>query len=201
MAAGEGRRLRPITEHWPKPVLPIDGVPVVVTLVHDLAAAGCGPIVVVTGHLAEQVEALLAPLPYDLRFVRQPPGGGSADAVARAAATPPFLVSAADTRYERDDLARFAAGGAGADGAIATCGGFRPPLWLLGARLARGLDQLPGRPPYELAHVFRAAVAAGATVRTIEIGSTRDLTSPADLVRENFPYLRDAGAQRPAPTP
>ena len=38
MAAGEGRRLRPITERWPKPVLPIDGKPVVVTLVHDLAA-------------------------------------------------------------------------------------------------------------------------------------------------------------------
>jgi len=49
MAAGEGRRLRPITERWPKPVLPIDGKPVVVTLVHDLARAGCERIVVVTG--------------------------------------------------------------------------------------------------------------------------------------------------------
>ena len=28
MAAGEGRRLRPVTERWPKPVLPIDGRPV-----------------------------------------------------------------------------------------------------------------------------------------------------------------------------
>ena len=99
MAAGEGRRLRPITERWPKPILPIDGRPVVVTLVHELAAAGCGPIVVVTGHLAEQVEELLEPLPYDVRFVRQPPGLGSADAVARAEATPPYVVTAADTVY------------------------------------------------------------------------------------------------------
>ena len=105
MAAGEGTRLRPITATWPKPVLPIDGVPVVVTLVHELAAAGCGPIVVVTGHLAEQVEAILAPLPYDLRFVRQPPGLGSADAVARAEATPPYVVTAADTRYSAGALA------------------------------------------------------------------------------------------------
>ena len=63
MAAGEGTRLRPLTERWPKPVLPIDGRPVVVTLVHELAAAGCGTIVVVTGHLREQVEELLRRCP------------------------------------------------------------------------------------------------------------------------------------------
>jgi CTP:molybdopterin cytidylyltransferase MocA len=190
MAAGEGRRLRPITERWPKPILPIDGRPVVVTLVHDLVAAGCGPIVVVTGHLAEQVEDLLEPLPYDVRFVRQPPGLGSADAVARARATPPYVVTAADTVYADGDLARFAAEGATADGAIAVHGDFRPPLWLLGPRVARYLDPLPGAPPYELAHVFRDAVEAGAHVSAIQVGRTRDLTSPVDLVRENFPYLR-----------
>ena len=190
MAAGEGRRLRPVTERWPKPVLPIDGRPVVVTLVHDLAGAGCGPITVVTGHLAEQVEALLEPLPYDLRFVRQPPGLGSADAVARAQATPPYLVTAADTVYTAGDLARFAAEGSTADGAVAVHGTFRPPLWLLGPRVARFLDPLPGAPPYELAHVFRDAVEAGARVSAIQIGRTRDLTSTVDLVRENFPYLR-----------
>ena len=145
MAAGEGRRLRPITERWPKPVLPIDGRPVVVTLVHELAAAGCGPIVVVTGHLAEQVEALLEPLPYDLRFVRQPPGLGSADAVARAEATPPYVVTAADTVYAAGDLARFAADGARRSTARSrstVTSGRRS--WLLGARVAAYLDPLPG---------------------------------------------------------
>jgi len=171
-------------------VLPIDGRPVVVTLVHELAAAGCGPIVVVTGHLAEQIEAILEPLPYELRFVRQPPGLGSADAVARAEASPPYVVTAADTVYAPGDLARFAAAGADADGAIAVHGEFRPPLWLLGARVVRHLDPLPGAPPYELAHVFRDAVEAGARVSAIQIGRTRDLTTPVDLVRENFPYLR-----------
>src|ERR1700754_4000238 len=119
MAAGEGTRLRPITEHWPKPVLPIDGKPVVVTLVHELAAAGCERIVVVTGHLRQQVEALLAPLPYDLGFAPQPEVLGSADAVARADATPPYLVSAADTRFAAGDLQRFVAAVRGLDGAIA----------------------------------------------------------------------------------
>jgi CTP:molybdopterin cytidylyltransferase MocA len=198
MAAGEGTRLRPITERWPKPVLPIDGKPVVVTLVHDLAAAGCERIVVVTGYLAEQVEALLEPLPYELRFVRQPPGQGSADAVQRAGATPPYLVVAADNIFAAGDLARFARAGAGLDGAVAVHGSARPPLWLLGERVHRFLDPLPGKAPYELQDVFRNATDAGAEVSAIQIGRTRDLTDPADLVRENFPYLRrrlDGGEQ------
>lgn len=198
MAAGEGRRLRPITERWPKPVLPIDGKPVVVTLVHDLAGAGCERIVVVTGHLAEQVEALLEPLPYDIRFVRQPPGQGSADAVLRARATPPYLVVAADNVFGEGDLARFAQTAAPFDGAIAVHGEHRPPLWLIGERVHRFLDPLPGKAPYELQDVFRKATDAGAEVSAIQVGRTRDLTDPADLVRQNFPYLRrrlDAGEQ------
>jgi len=189
MAAGDGTRLRPITAHWPKPVLPIDGKPVVVTLVHDLAAAGCERIAVVTGHLAEQVEALLEPLRYDIRFVRQPPGQGSADAVLRAQATPPYLVLAADTVFAEGDLARFARAGAGLDGAIAVHGEERPPLWLVGDRVHGFLDPLPGKAPYELQDVFRNATDAGAEVSAIQIGRTRDLTEPVDLVRQNFPYL------------
>ena len=204
MAAGEGTRLRPITEHWPKPVLPIDGNPVIVTLVHDLAAAGCERIVVVTGYLAEQVEAILEPLPYEIRFVRQPPGQGSADAVLRAHATPPYLVVAADNLFAPGDLARFAREGAGLDGAIALHrtsehGEERPPLWLVGAPVHRFLDPLPGNAPYELQDVFSNASDAGAKVSAIHIGRTRDLTDPVDLVRENFPYLRrrlDGGEHR-----
>jgi CTP:molybdopterin cytidylyltransferase MocA len=200
MAAGEGTRLRPITERWPKPVLPIDGKPVVVMLAHDLAAAGCEQIVVVTGHLAEQVEALLEPLPYAIRFVRQPPGLGSADAVLRAQATPPYLVLAADTVFAEGDLARFAQAGAGLDGAIAVHGEHRPPLWLIGAKVHGFLDPLPGKAPYELQDVFRNATDAGAEVSAIQVGRTRGLTDPADLVRENFPYLRrgfDGGERAP----
>jgi NDP-sugar pyrophosphorylase family protein len=218
MAAGEGTRLRPLTERWPKPVLPIDGKPVVVTLVHELAAAGCGSIVVVTGHLREQVEALLRPLPYDLRFVHQPEPLGSADAVARAEAAPPYLVCAADTRFAEGDLARFAQASAGADGAIAVRrqpgrpdhtrvhveegrivrvnapdaqdGWTAAPLWCVGPAVEGHLRPLPGKPPYELGDVFQLAIDGGASVFAIPIGHTRDLTSPADLVRENFPYLR-----------
>src|SRR5215218_3401515 len=217
MAAGLGTRLRPVTDRWPKPVLPIDGSPVVVTLLHDLAAAGVERFVVVTGHLAEQVEELVAPLPYEIRFARQPQPLGSAHAVSVAEPTAPFVAVAADTRFARDDLARFLAGAWAADGAVAIRSQpGRPdhtqihvrdgrvvrfkeptpgadwtgaPIMALGPRVAPFLDPLPGRPPHELVDVFGLAIDSGAAVSAIEIGRTRDLTSPVDLVRENVAYL------------
>ena len=87
MAAGEGRRLRPVTERWPKPILPIDGHPVIATLLRELRSAGCERVTVVTGHLAEQVERLLGDgsgFGLELRYARQPRPDGSADAVSRA---------------------------------------------------------------------------------------------------------------------
>src|SRR5436190_23362864 len=112
MAAGEGRRLRPLTERWPKPVLPIDGRPVLATLLQELAAAKVSRVYLVTGHLAEQVERLVGdgtPFGLDVRYVRQPRVLGSADAVRRAVeagAAAPFLVSAADTVYRRGGVGR-----------------------------------------------------------------------------------------------
>jgi bifunctional UDP-N-acetylglucosamine pyrophosphorylase/glucosamine-1-phosphate N-acetyltransferase len=207
-----------LTDDWPKPVLPIDGKPVVVTLAHELASAGIDRFAVVTGHLAEQVEELLAPLPYDLRFARQPQMLGSADAVSRADATPPFVVAAADTRFAAGDIGRFVLGARATEGAIAvrrqsgrpdptqtqvedgrivrvsapgaTGGWSGAPLWFLGLRVAAFLHPLPGKPPYELADVLQLAIDAGVRVSAIQVGRTRDLTTPADLVRENFPYLR-----------
>lgn len=127
MAAGEGTRLRPLTERWPKPVLPIDGRPVIATLLRELARAGCTRVVVVTGHLAEQVEELVgdgAAFGLELGYVRQPRVLGSADTVRRAldaGLEPPFLVSAADTVFTPGDVARFASAfeQSGAAGAIA----------------------------------------------------------------------------------
>jgi len=188
MAAGEGTRLRPLTDRWPKPILPIDGRPVVVTLLHELAF--CERIVVVTGHLAEQVEELVLPLPYPLEVVRQPPGLGSADAVVRARARPPYLAIAADTVFQPGAIQRFAEIAGTSDGATGWSGEERAPIWYLGARVHDHLDPLPGDPPYELQAVFRRATDAGAIVSAIQLGSTRDLTSPTDVVRENFPYLR-----------
>jgi len=226
MAAGEGTRLRPLTERWPKPILPIDGRPVIATLLRELAAAGCERAVVVTGYLAEQVEQLLGDgraFGIDVRYVRQPGVLGSADTVTRAldaGLTPPFLVTGADTVYLPGDVARFAAafavtGAAGAlavrrdpppdaphrsgvrvaDGRVARVLDRDPanllsgaPLWAWGPELVPYLDGLSG-PPFELADAAQRAIDSGSVIAAVEIGKTRDLTHPVDLVSENFPYL------------
>jgi CTP:molybdopterin cytidylyltransferase MocA len=222
MAAGEGRRLRPLTERWPKPVLPIDGRPVLATLLRELAAAGCRRVFLVTGHLADQVAALAGDgkaFALTVEIVRQPGVLGSADAVRRAVdagVTAPFVVSAADTVYRPGDVGRFAEAytASGAAGAIAVRTDPPPSAARPGIAIAAGVVKAIGVPgsvfsgaplwaldepvvsrlcldkePWELENAFRAAIAAGAGIAAIEIGKTRDLTDPLDLVEENFPYL------------
>jgi len=224
MAAGEGRRLRPVTERWPKPILPIDGRPVVALVVRELRAAACERVTVVTGYLAEQVEGLLGDgsgFGVQLRYARQPRPDGSADAVSRgmaAGAEAPLLVATADTFFRPGDPARFAAAfeRAGAAGAVAirrdpppgpqragvevedgvvrriVAAGETPfahaSLWGLGPELTAYLADLGG-PPFELAEAYQRAIDDGLLVSAFEVGPTRDLTDPLDLVRENFPYL------------
>jgi NDP-sugar pyrophosphorylase family protein len=224
MAAGEGLRLRPVTERWPKPILPIDGRPVVATVLRELRAAGCDRVTVVTGYLAEQVERLLGDgsgFGLELRYVRQPRPDGSADAVSRglaAGAEVPLVVATADTVFQPGDLARFAAAfaEAGTPGSVAirrdpppgpqragvqvenglltriVAAGETPfahaSLWGLGTEVMPYLADLEG-PPFELAEAYQRAIEEGLRVSAFEVGPTRDLTDPLDLVKQNFLYL------------
>jgi NDP-sugar pyrophosphorylase family protein len=224
MAAGEGLRLRPVTERWPKPILPIDGRPVVAAVLRELRAAGCDRVTVVTGYLAEQVERLLGDgsgFGLELRYARQPRPDGSADAVSRglaAGAEVPLLVATADTVFRTGDLARFAAAfaQAGTPGSVAirrdpppgphragvvvedgvvtkiVAAGETPfahaSLWGLGTELTPYLGDLGG-PPFELAEAYQQAIEEGLRVSAFEVGPTRDLTDPLDLVKENILYL------------
>jgi len=125
MAAGEGRRLRPLTERWPKPILPVDGKPVIGLLLRELRAAGCERATIVTGHLAEQVESLIgdgAGFGIAVTYVRQPRVDGSADAVRRAldsGVEPPAIVVAADTVFPTGAIGLFRSGWGAAPGALA----------------------------------------------------------------------------------
>jgi hypothetical protein len=124
-----------------------------------------------------------------------------------AGAEPPCLVSAADTVYAAGDVARLTRSAEAAiawrrdppgaaleieDGRVRRVPGggehFAAPLWVLTAEVAEHVEGLPG-PPFELAGAFQRAIDAGTTVLGVEIGPTRDITEPADLVRHNFLYL------------
>jgi len=218
--------MRPITERWPKAILPVGGRPVIATLLRDLAGAGIERAFVVTGHLAGQVEELVGDgkaFGLAVRFVRQPGVLGSADVVRRGldeGARAPVLVVAADTVFAEGDLRRVVEQFARSRAAGAMTARRDPPpdpphrfalgierglvvrpldddpenpfssapVWVLGPGLGPFLEGLGG-PPFELAEVFARAIAAGLQVAGIEIGKTRDLTGPVDLIVENFPYL------------
>ena len=59
LAAGRGERMRPLTDHTPKPLLPVAGQPLIAHHLEALRAAGIGEIVINTGHLGEQLPAAL----------------------------------------------------------------------------------------------------------------------------------------------
>ena len=213
VAAGLGTRLRPITERFAKPVLPIGGVPVVAHVLRELAGAGVRQVTVVTGHLAGQVEQLVGDgrgFGLDVAYARQESPDGSAHAVVAAAAEPPYLVLGADVVFSPGDVAGFASAYAeyGASGALAVGpvpgtvevrdgrverilgdGVLGMPLWAVGEAIAPHVEALPGERPFELATAFQLAIDAGEHVAGIEVGPTRGLTTPFDLLEQNFPYL------------
>ena len=177
--------MRPLTERWPKALLPIDGRPVIATLLRELAFAD--RVTVVTGHLEGRLRRFLDG--WDVAFAHQPAALGSADALRRAltaGAKPPVLATAADTVYPPGAIRRFAESFT-RSGAAA---GMAPPLWALNEEAVPFLDDLAG-PPYELLSAFGRITESGLLVETIEIGPARNITTPADLVRENFIYLED----------
>jgi len=57
IAAGRGLRMRPYTDERPKCMLPVNGRPLLSFTLRGLREAGCDRIVIVTGHLADAIDA------------------------------------------------------------------------------------------------------------------------------------------------
>ena len=60
LAAGRGERLRPLTDTTPKPMLPLNGKPLLEHHINRLVAIGVKDIVINTCWLGEQIEAYFA---------------------------------------------------------------------------------------------------------------------------------------------
>jgi len=59
LAAGRGNRMRPLTDHTPKPLLPVHGKPLVLWPMEALQASGFHRVLVNTAWLGEQIAAQL----------------------------------------------------------------------------------------------------------------------------------------------
>ena len=100
-AAGKGERMRPLTEHTPKPLLPVRGKPLIVWHLEKLAALGVDEVVVNTSWLAERFEPALGDgrrWGLRLHYSYEGPepletGGGMLQAMARLGAAPFLAVN------------------------------------------------------------------------------------------------------------
>ncbi len=59
LAAGKGERMRPLTLHTPKPLLPVGGMPLIEHHIRALAAAGFTELVINHAWLGQQIEDYL----------------------------------------------------------------------------------------------------------------------------------------------
>jgi len=59
LAAGRGERMRPLTNHTPKPLLEVGGKPLIVWHIERLAQAGITDLIINHAHLGEKIESSL----------------------------------------------------------------------------------------------------------------------------------------------
>ena len=90
LAAGRGERMRPLTDHTPKPLLQVQGKPLLAWHLEALAQAGTTQVLINTAWLGEQIEACFGPSHHGLRIAYSHEGrdfGGAletAGGIARA---------------------------------------------------------------------------------------------------------------------
>lgn len=108
LAAGEGRRMRPLTEHTPKPLLEAGGKPLIGWQIERLRAAGFKDLVINHAHLGMQIETqLLDGTDYGVHIAwsREPQPLETAGGIATAMnllGDAPFLVTNGDVYVEFD---------------------------------------------------------------------------------------------------
>ena len=108
LAAGRGERMRPLTDHTPKPLLQVGGKPLIAWHLERLAAAGFQEVVINHAHLGEQIEAALAngarwglSIHYSAEGVALETAGGIAHALPLLGELP-FLVINGDVFMDMD---------------------------------------------------------------------------------------------------
>ena len=114
VAGGEGRRLRPLTDDVPKPMLDVGGKPLLEHALERVRDAGFSKAFLLVGYRAEAIESHFgdgSELGLDLEYVREPEPRGSAGGLhfVREELDRPFVVMNADlvTGVNFDALLRF----------------------------------------------------------------------------------------------
>lgn len=206
LAAGRGERLRPLTDHLPKPLIDVGGQPLIGHHLRALAAAGFGEVVINIAYRGELIRRALGDgHRYGLRITYSPEepgaldtGGGIANALPRLGPAP-FLVISSDV-FSDIDYAALAARCADAETHLVLVD--NPPhhargdFGLHGARVVDSAPRLTyagvgvfaphwfaGRsaPRFALAMVLRKAIDAGRATGEHHRGRWIDVGRPSAL--------------------
>lgn len=107
LAAGLGKRLRPLTLTTPKPLLPVAGKPIIAHVLERLHQHGVSRVVVNTHYLADQLEDYLRAVPdLDITISHEPElletGGGVLNVLPYFEGRPFFAINA-DTWWQESE--------------------------------------------------------------------------------------------------
>jgi NDP-sugar pyrophosphorylase family protein len=111
LAAGAGRRLRPLTDQIPKALVEVGGIPMLELVIRRLVKAGADAVIVNTFHLAGQIEAFLkerdlgVPVAVSRETELLDTGGGIKQAAPFFSDGKPFFLHNGDV-YSEIDLSR-----------------------------------------------------------------------------------------------
>jgi UDP-N-acetylglucosamine diphosphorylase / glucose-1-phosphate thymidylyltransferase / UDP-N-acetylgalactosamine diphosphorylase / glucosamine-1-phosphate N-acetyltransferase / galactosamine-1-phosphate N-acetyltransferase len=117
LAAGQGTRLRPLSESVPKPMLPVAGRPIAAHVADAAVAGGSDELVFVTGYMADVVESYFGEtyrgVPVSYATQEEQLGTAHAVRAAREHITEEFAVLNGDNLYDPESIAELFADGPG----------------------------------------------------------------------------------------
>ena len=122
LAAGRGTRMGELTREIPKPLIPLNGRPMLLHILDRIAAAGVEEVLLVTGYLAEQIEEVASGHGLRVSFRRQETVNGTAKAALLArqwVGVSPFLLTFGDILAEPEHYVGMRESFAGFDGVLA----------------------------------------------------------------------------------
>ncbi len=119
LAAGEGTRMRPLTENTPKPVLPVGGKPILQHLVDNIEEK-VDEIIILVGWKDEEIRDKISSSKVDIRYARQDELLGTADAIKHAEkfVDDRFICMNGDVIIPKDILHDFIEFFSGKDGSV-----------------------------------------------------------------------------------
>lgn len=110
LAAGLGKRMRPLTDKMPKPLIPINGKPFLFYLMKNLQKAGFNDFVIVANYKIEMIREFLEKYGFNATVIDQKEPLGTAHAIAAAEnfVKGDFVVAMSDNLYSSEDLKKIA---------------------------------------------------------------------------------------------